>query len=140
MQVVHEIRGTDALAMRVANALLAAGTLTLQSVDRRLRDPISQLAVESIIMMGPRNLSEVADYVRERKGSSSRTTLRQRMRKLIEDGIVEKEDRTFHLTEKFIAQWWSCFNSLRGNLNSMGVETSGLPPATQRTEERFPVQ
>jgi len=133
--MTDRLRSSDIPAIRIANALLAAGTLTIRSVDQRLRDPISQLAIESIIIMGPRNLSEIADYVRERKGSSSRMTLRQRLRKLKDDGIVAKEGPRFHLTEEFIAQWWSFFASLRENLISAGNENSELRSAPQRTKE-----
>lgn len=78
----------DLLVVRV---LLKNGVALLRLVEPTVKDPISQLVVEALLVDGASNLSRIADYVKGAKGSSSRTTVRSRLADLRQRGIVSRK-------------------------------------------------
>jgi len=135
--VADPTRSSDVVLIRIANHLMSAGAFPMQSVDSRLKDTISQLAVESILVRGPRNLTEIAEYVRDVKGTASRTTIRGRMSMLQDAGIVGRavSEVKFYLTEKFVAEWWSFFEKLQENFLSLRAVTNAASPDRHDSQE-----
>ena len=68
--------------------------------DPRLADPISKAIVDSLAYLGTATISAIARHVREVRGSSSRTTVRKKIRKLQDLGIVEKKSSGYSLAER----------------------------------------
>jgi len=100
------LKEPDLVVLRMMNALITGGGIPLESIHPSLKNSVSQLAIESIIVRGPGNLSQIAAYVRERAGKASRTTVRLRMGELVRDGLVVRASKDkFCLTETFLADW-----------------------------------
>ena len=69
--------------------------------DPRLRrDPISKAAVDALAYLGTAGVSAITRHVREVRGTASRTTVRNRLCKLVEYGIVVKEGTRYRLVEE----------------------------------------
>ena len=56
------------------------------------RDPVSRIILNSLALKGPMNLSQLTREVAREKGSASRVTVRKRVTRLLEKGIIEKGD------------------------------------------------
>ncbi len=65
--------------------------------DPRLADPISKAVVDSLAYLGTATISAITRHVREVRGSSSRTTVRKKLRRLQELGLVERKDSEYSL-------------------------------------------
>ena len=54
------------------------------------RDEVSRIILNSLALKGPMNISALTREVASERGSASRVTVRNRVRALAEEGIVEK--------------------------------------------------
>ena len=54
------------------------------------RDEVSRIILNALAMRGPMNISQLTRKVAREKGSSSRVTVRKRIRELIEEEAIEK--------------------------------------------------
>ena len=55
------------------------------------KDEISRLIIQTLAIEGPRNTSQIERAVREARGHASRRILRLRMRRLMDEGILQAE-------------------------------------------------
>ena len=112
--LAYQLGGQDLAVMRIANALITAAGMPLSVLHPSLKKAVSQLAIESILVRGPQTISQIAEYVRERAGSASRTTIRLRMGELEGAALVVRGQRSeFYLTAKFVDEWWTRFEAIR---------------------------
>jgi hypothetical protein len=66
--------------------------------DPRLRnDPISQTIIDALGYLGPSNISDITRHVKEVRGTASRTTIRSRIKKLVDLGIIVHEGSGYRL-------------------------------------------
>ncbi len=109
---MYSDEGYSAIMEKVALAMLRGGGVPVRSIEPSLKDPISQLVVEALLAHGAQNISHVAEYVKTTKGTSSRKTVRDRMRSLESAGIVERleSESKWKLTHRFLTQCWSFFS------------------------------
>jgi hypothetical protein len=98
----------SAATSKLVWTLLRAGGLSVSLIDPTVKDPISRLIVEALMARGPLTVSSIAQYVRQSKGSSSRTTIRARIACLVESRVLTKaeKDRGWALSESFLRQIW----------------------------------
>lgn len=54
------------------------------------RDEVSRIVLNGLALRGPMNISQLTREVEKEKGSSSRVTVRKRVRELLEEGVIEK--------------------------------------------------
>lgn len=106
---------------RLIPVLIRSGGLPIRAIEPRIKDPISQLIVESLIVRGPSSVSGVARYVRQVKGTSSRTTIRERLTALEKDGsvCVARAGSEWRLSDRLVRQIWSfCSHRLAESMAS----------------------
>jgi len=114
LETMIEERDRDRSVLAIARGGRLGANLYSQSIDvynrlsrarramgdpRIEKDPISQSIIDALGYMGPSNLSEITRHVREVRGTASRTTIRIRMQKLIEYGMVLHENGVYRLEE-----------------------------------------
>jgi len=71
-------------------------------LDRNVaaRDEISRIILNALAMRGPMNISELTREVARERGTASRVTVRKRVRRLLELGIIERgEGFNYRLVE-----------------------------------------
>ncbi|NPA04900.1 MAG: winged helix-turn-helix transcriptional regulator [Crenarchaeota archaeon] len=80
-----------AFSMPALNAIEAARRIVAATRGSRL-DPISRSIVEALAECRPMSISEITRRVKALRGSASRTTVRSRIRRLVEEGVVVRVD------------------------------------------------
>ncbi len=79
------------------------------SVLPGIKDPFSENIVEVLLDAKNANITQITQRVRQKKGSASRHTIRDRLKKLEKEGIVKKVDggkgKNYVLTDKTINKW-----------------------------------
>ncbi len=79
------------------------------SVLPGIEDSISENIVEILLDAKSANITQITERLRHRKGSASRHTVRDRLKKLESKGIVKNEEtgkgKTYVLTDKTINKW-----------------------------------
>jgi DNA-binding transcriptional ArsR family regulator len=85
------------------------GGISIDTIIPQVKDPISKEIVR-ILLDHPRlNISQLADELKKRLGSSSRRTVRSKLLALIEQGIVidslENKVKTYFVSDDVIRKW-----------------------------------
>ena len=74
-----------------------------------LRDPISREVVKVLFDKGDRNISQIAEAVRQRRGTASRRIVREKLERLVEDGVVtatkDGKTRWFSVSDEVVRKW-----------------------------------
>lgn len=55
------------------------------------KDELSRLIIQTLALEGPRNTSQIERAIREARGHASRRIVRSRLRRLMDEGIVQAE-------------------------------------------------
>ncbi len=74
-----------------------------------LKDDISRHIVSALLDKGDRNISQITDAVKARRGTASRRIVRERLEGLVGQGVVVADDgskgRTFRVAEAVRDRW-----------------------------------
>ncbi len=85
------------------------GDISPEIVVPGLKDPISKEIVKVLFDKGDRNISQIAEAIKQRRGSSSRRIVREKLEKLVEDGVVsatmEKKTKRFSISNEVLQKW-----------------------------------
>ena len=79
------------------------------SLLTEIDDPISESIVEVLLNKETANRTQITERVREKRGSSSRHTVRNRLKKLEEKRVVTKTEeghgKVYKLTNQILEKW-----------------------------------
>ena len=126
---------------RLVWSLLRSGGISVRMIDRSIKDPISQLVIEAVLTRGPSTVSDIARYVREAKGSSSRTTIRARLVDLEGRQVlrIAEEEHEWALSATFMRRVWGfCARVLGAREQLLPVRTYSGERATSDCGEVDP--
>ncbi len=74
-----------------------------------LKDDISRHIVSALMDRGDRNISQITDAVKARRGTASRRIVRERLEDLVDQGVVIADSgprgRTFRVSDGVRARW-----------------------------------
>ncbi len=75
-----------------------------------VKDSISREIVKILFERDGQNISQIAEKLRDRRGSSSRRIVRERLKMLEEKGVVKgkgsERSKEFWLTEEYVKKWY----------------------------------
>jgi len=80
------------------------GSISPEAVLPELKDPIAIEMVKVLFEESGLNVSEITDRLRERRGSASRTIVRERLSQMMGDNIVVAEDGPHGVTRYSISE------------------------------------
>lgn len=85
------------------------GEISPEVIVPGLKDPISLEIVKILFDKGDRNISQIAEQMKQRRGSASRRIVRERLEKMVADGVVtvssESKQRRFSISEEVVQKW-----------------------------------
>ena len=80
--------------LRTLNRIVSASHL-IKSTSQR--DEINKIILNYIAVKGPRNISELTREIKRQRGKASRTTIRKRVKQLIQSKTLVKEGNRYRL-------------------------------------------
>ena len=105
------------------------GSVSPDLVIPGLKDDISKHIVSVLVDQGDRNISQITDAVKGKRGTASRRIIRERLQGLAAEGVVVStpgpRGRTYRVSDEVIAKWSQV----------LGFSKYGGQPGT-RQEER----
>jgi len=112
--LMSQLEGMNRIAgnyFRLLELYHRKGTISPEAVLPELKDPISVEVVKVLFDRNGLNVSELTDQLRERRGSASRTVVRERLSQLVADGIVTANDgphgvTLYSISEEVAERWY----------------------------------
>ena len=108
-QYVQRLQDLSAGYFRLIDLVQKYGTVSPDLVIPGLRDDISRHIVTALFDKPDRNISEITDAVKGKRGTASRRIVRERLQELERQGIVvatpRSRARTFRVSEDVVAKW-----------------------------------
>jgi DNA-binding transcriptional ArsR family regulator len=112
--LMSQLEGMNRIAgnyFRLLELYHKKGSISPEAVLPELKDPISIEIVKVLFDKGGMNVSEITDALRERRGSASRTIVRQRLKQLARDGVVNVTDgpqgvARYSISEEVADRWY----------------------------------
>ena len=112
--LMEQLEGMRSLAgnyYRLLELYRQKGAISPEAVLPEVKDPISVEIVRVLFDRSGLNVSELTDQLRERRGSASRTIVRERLQALMEDGIVTRDTgpggvTVYNISEDVTDRWY----------------------------------
>jgi DNA-binding transcriptional ArsR family regulator len=112
--LMSQLEGMNRIAgnyFRLLELYHKKGSISPEAVLPELKDPISIEIVKVLFDKGGLNVSEITDQLRERRGSASRTIVRERLQDLVVDGIVTVSEGShgvslYSISEEVADRWY----------------------------------
>ncbi len=105
--LMSQLEGMNRIAgnyFRLLELYHRKGSISPEAVLPELKDPISIEIVKVLFDKGGLNVSEITDQLRERRGSASRTVVRERLQGLVEERIVNADEGPHGVTRYSISE------------------------------------
>ncbi len=94
---------------RLLDLLQRYGSLSPDMAIPEVKDPISREIVNVLFERGDRNISQIAQALRARRGTASRRIVRERLKTLEERGVVRSSrgsrGKVYDVTEETVRRW-----------------------------------
>ena len=106
---LDDTRKTTQNYLRLAGLLLDHGGLTPDLILPELKDPISRDIVRVLLERNEQNVSQIAELVKSKRGTSSRRIIREKLHELETINIVSKHQKgsryVYSLTVEVVKKW-----------------------------------
>ena len=114
---------------RVLDLYEKFGAVSPEIVVPGLKDPIAREIVKALFEKGDRNVSQVTEAVKARRGTASRRIVRGKLDALVRDGVVVSEGtgkiRTFSIAPAVVEKWSQVIGLAKSDEHTEG--TRGEP-------------
>ncbi len=94
---------------RLLDLLQKYGSLSPDMAIPEVKDPISREIVNVLFERGGRNISQITEVLRARRGTASRRIVRERLKQLRERGVVYasggSRGTAYDVTEETVRRW-----------------------------------
>jgi len=108
-EYIDRFQGIAKSYFRVLDVYQKFGAVSPEIVVPGLRDPISKEVVRSLFEKGDRNISQITEAVKARRGTASRRIVREKLESLEAKGVVFVEGtgkvRRFSIAPSVVEKW-----------------------------------
>jgi len=108
-EYLERFQGIAKSYFRVLELYQKYGAVSPEIVVPGLKDPIAREIVKALFEKGDRNVSQVTEAVKARRGTASRRIVRGKLDALLRDGVVVSEGtgkiRTFSIAPAVVEKW-----------------------------------
>jgi DNA-binding transcriptional ArsR family regulator len=115
--------------LRLVELYQRFGSISPEAVLPELKDPIAVDVVKLLFEQGGLNVTQLTERLRGRRGRASRTSVRERLERLVRDGIVVKERGPGGVTVYSVAEWaverWLRLIGVGGSTGGGGAPRDG---------------
>ena len=91
--------------LRLVELYQRFGSISPEAVLPELKDPIAVDVIKLLFEQGGLNVTQLTERLRGRRGRASRTSVRERLERLVRDGIVIKERGPGGVAVYSVAEW-----------------------------------
>jgi DNA-binding transcriptional ArsR family regulator len=106
---VREMQKATGKYLRLVDLALSHGGLSPEMVTPEVKDPISIDIMKVLMERREQNISQITEALRVKRGSASRRIVRERIKILIEQGVVDEKGEgsvsTYSLSEEVLRKW-----------------------------------
>jgi DNA-binding transcriptional ArsR family regulator len=106
---MDRVQGIVNRYFRLLDIYQTHGGISIDAIIPQVKDPISKEIVRILIDHPRLNITQLADELKKRLGSSSRRIVRSKLLGLIEQGIVmechEKKVKTYSVSDEVVRKW-----------------------------------
>ncbi|MGD9130472.1 MAG: hypothetical protein PVH73_02725 [Candidatus Bathyarchaeota archaeon] len=82
--------------LKTLNRIVSARKL-IESIS--IKDEINKIILNYIALKGPKNISEITREIKRQRGKASRTTIRKKVKKLLESKALTKDKTRYRLPD-----------------------------------------
>lgn len=109
LKPLQQVQDSTRHYVKLMRLLLEHGGLTPDVVLPEVKDPIARDIVRVLLERPDQNISQITEQVRSKRGTASRRIIRRKLQKLVEQKIIEKQQKgslyEYRLTEKVMKKW-----------------------------------
>ncbi len=95
--------------LRLVDLVLRHGGISPDMLLPEVKDPISKDIIRVIVDKNGQNISQITEGMRTRRGSASRRVVRERLKSLEEQDIVEQRGEgtipTYYISDSVLRKW-----------------------------------
>ncbi len=106
---VDQLQGIARGYFRLLDLYAKHGSVSPEIVVPGLKDDISKAIVTSLFEKSDRNVSQVTESVKGKRGTASRRIVRERLHDLVEAGVIVESSasrtKTYRVSEDVAAKW-----------------------------------
>jgi DNA-binding transcriptional ArsR family regulator len=109
MAPVRDMQKATGKYLRLVDLALSHGGLSPEMVTPEVKDPISKDIMKVLMERRDQNITQITEALREKRGSASRRIVRERIKTMIEQGVVAQKGEgavsTYSLSEEVLRKW-----------------------------------
>jgi len=124
-EYLDRFQGIAKSYFRVLDLYQKYGEVSPEIVVPGLKDPISREIVKALFERGDRNVSQVTEALKARRGTASRRIVREKLEALVRDGVVlqggDSKIRTFSIAPEVVEKWSQVLGLAKSKEQSEGA-------------------
>ena len=106
---IDQLQGITRGYFRLLDLYAKHGSVSPDVVIPGLKDDISKAILTALFEKGDRNISQITDSVKGKRGTASRRIVRERLQELVKQGVVVEatasRGHTYRVSEEVAAKW-----------------------------------
>jgi DNA-binding transcriptional ArsR family regulator len=109
IQPFQDMGKTTTNYFRLIGLMLEHGGLTPDTLFSEIKDPIEKSIIQVLTQKKNLNVSQITEYVRNKRGTASRRIVRQKLKNLETKNMVESQQHSsrviYRLTDEVVKKW-----------------------------------
>jgi DNA-binding transcriptional ArsR family regulator len=106
---IQEMQKSTGKYLRLVDLALSRGGLSPDMLLPEVKDPISKDIIKVLVDKNGQNISQITEALRARRGSASRRIVREKLKALEEQSIVEQKGEgavsAYYISEHVLRKW-----------------------------------